>query len=130
MITTEKEYAFTRERVAARGTPRIMLAEMRRELAMWEAGIREPVSFPLLATATLPGLDHSEEQYEALPPEERADYHQRLAIAAKHLEINAIDEQIGIALDRIADWRRHRAWLEREISELAASNREPVAAPT
>ena len=80
------------------------LGALRRELAMWEAGIREEVPSSPDAPEPLEGSC------------DRAGASVRL----KHAEIANIDRQVGVALDRIADWRRHRAWLEREIAELEA----------
>jgi hypothetical protein len=143
MITTEEEYAFTPERAAefaarlerrtteaGKGSEdparevavRSQLLELQRELAMWEAGIREPVpGGPLDAVPTI-----TEEEYQALTEPDRATFRPRLTIAVRQAEIANIDRQIGIALDRIADWRRHRSWLEREISDPAAADREPA----
>ncbi len=47
------------------------------------------------------------------------------ALLLKRAEVANIDVQIGIALDPIADWRRHRARLERKIAELEATARQP-----
>ena len=122
MIANEAERAITQkiidesnvrdaagEETSAGG--RAMQAQMVREAAMWDAGIREPV--PLSADLPPPLLDEDLDD---------------AAIAAylKRAEVANIDRQVGIALDRIADWRRHRAWLEREIAELDAV---PEAAP-
>lgn len=37
---------------------------------------------------------------------------------------------VGILLDRIADWLRHRAWLAREIADLEAEARAQVPSAT
>lgn len=125
MVTTEQEYVTTQDRVrqfterldrlealpdttpgrASRlaGT-RNQLATLQRELAMWDAGIHEPVPGTL--------------QYERVAEDIEE---QDAALLLKRAEIANIDRQIGLVLDRIADWRRHRAWLEREIAELEAS---------
>jgi len=93
---------------------RSQLEVLRREIAMWEAGIREEVP---------PSPD---------APELHAGPHDRAgaSVRLKRAEIANIDRQVGIALDRIADWRRHRAWLEREIAELDAlpAGADPVEA--
>jgi len=81
---------------------RSQLEVLRREIAMWEAGIREEVP---------PSPD---------APELHAGPHDRAgaSVRLKRAEIANIDRQVGIALDRIAYWRRQRAWLEREIAAL------------
>lgn len=116
MIANEAERAITQKIIDesnARDTAgeetsaggRAMQAQMVREAAMWDAVIREPV--PPSAELPPPLLDEDLDD---------------AAIAAylKRAEVANIDRQVGIALDRIADWRRHRAWLEREITELEA----------
>ncbi len=120
MITTEEEYGFMRERTAecaarlgrlstpsskSAGNPmrdvatRDQLLEMQRELAMWEAGIREPVpGGPVDSVPTI-----TEAEYQALSETDRAEFRPRFAIAVRQAEIANIDRQIGITLDRIAD---------------------------
>ena len=95
---------------------RVQLAQLERELAMWEAGIREEVP----GEPDVAGLDLTPEQHDALSDTDRAAFNRGTAAALKRAEVANIDRQVGIALDRIADWRRHRAWLEREIAELEA----------
>jgi len=140
MIANENEYRITRERIdqfrahlrdtslapSARGGAENMLADLEREIAMWEAGIREPVP----GNPDLVSPPWTSEQVNTMSDAEFDQASRQAGILLKQAEIANIDRQIGIALDRIADWRRHRAWLEREISELAASDREPVAART
>ncbi len=129
MITTDQQYSVTRAHLAEFQTVLAALKEssdpvqrrlqmeavrsqivtFERDLALWEAGIQEPVpGTPDPAMLDLPaGADT------------RAGI-----IALKRAEIANIDRQIGIALDRIADWRRHRTWLEHEITTLEAEARE------
>ena len=132
MITDEQQYAVTTtwvarcvaslERLQALADTEPHLAQriagtrsqldvLRRELVIWEAGIREEV----------PGVP------DPLPPPEGPIDGATASVRLKRAEIANIDRQVGIALDRIADWRRHRAWLEREIAELEAV--PAVAAP-
>lgn len=101
-----------------------LLADTERAIALWEAGIREPVP----GTPDRPDLGVTVEAYQAMNEEAEARYHRQLTIATDKAEIANIDRQIGIALDRIADWRRHRAWLEQEIADLTSQEREPVHA--
>ncbi|HEY8283132.1 MAG TPA: hypothetical protein VIJ28_01965 [Chloroflexota bacterium] len=138
MIGSEHEYQITQDRIGefeARlphlsGTARLgataILTELKREIAMWEAGIREP----LPDSPDLVQPPWTEEQVNAMSDEEFERASRQAAVLLKQAEIAHIDRQIGILLDRIADWRRHRAWLEREISELAAADRQPVASRT
>ena len=127
MITSEEEYATTLEWVAKfvasldrldvspdtephraqRIAAAAQLGSLRRELAMREAGIREPVP---------PSPD---------APELSEGSHDRAgaSVRLKRAEIANIDRQGGIALDRIAYWRRQRAWLEREIAALEGCRR-------
>ena len=95
---------------------RAQLAQLERELAMWGAGIREGVP----GEPDVAGLDLTPEQHDALSDTDRAAFSRGTAAAQKRGEVANIDRQVGIVLDRIADWRRHRAWLEREIAELDA----------
>jgi primosomal protein N'' len=105
-----------------RGGISSMLEALQREIALWEAGIREPVP----GNPERPDLGVTVEQHNAMTDAEDAAFSLRLAVVSKQAEIANIDRQIGIALDRIADWRRHRAWLEREIADLAAADRQPA----
>ena len=97
--TAEAEDAYREMRVAAIGS---QLATLRRELAMWEAGIREPLP-------SVPDL---------LPPPETPIDEATAAAQLKRAEVANIDRHIRIAHARIEDWRRHRAWLAREIVAL------------
>jgi hypothetical protein len=132
MIITDQQYGITRARLAEfqatlaalKGSTdpawrhlevaavSSQIETFERELAMWEAGIHEPVpDMPRPADLELPaGVDA-----------------RTGVIALKQAEITTIDHQIGVLLDRIADWRRHRAWLEREIATLEAevTERQP-----
>jgi len=138
MIANAHEYRITRERVdqfrahlqdpnlssSARGGAESMLADLEREIALWEAGIREPVP----GNSDLVSPPWTLEQVNAMSDEDYERTSLQAGILLKQAEIANIDRQIGIVLDRIADWRRHRAWLEREISELtAATDRQPAA---
>ncbi|MGH2347125.1 MAG: hypothetical protein ACRDG4_18005, partial [Chloroflexota bacterium] len=119
MIRSGHEYQITQERISefqARlphlaGTARLgatsILAELRRDAAMWEAGIREPV--PGNPDRVSPPW--TDEQVNSMSDEEYVGASDQAAVLLKQVEIANIDRQIGIALDRIADWRRHRAWL-------------------
>jgi len=137
MIANEQEYRITRERIdqfrshlrnvslapSARGGAENMLADLEREIAMWDADIREPVP----SSPDLVSPPWTSEQVNVMSDVEFDQASRQAGTLLKQAEIANIDRQIGIALDRIADWRRHRAWLEREISELAAPDRQPVA---
>ena len=126
MIANEHQYQITRERVeqmasrlaelteaeasdpdlaTARAGAATILATLRREVAMWDAGIREPVpGVPDLLDPTRPWATVS------------------ATIALKQAEIAQIDHAINATLDRIADWRRHRAWLETEIEQATTAH--------
>lgn len=103
-----------------------LLGQVERQIALYDAGIREPVPgepepVPRSITA---------EQASAMDEEAHAAAGRRAAVALKHAEVANIDRQVGLALDRIADWRRHRAWLEREIADLEReAERAPDPAP-
>lgn len=93
-----------------------MLAMTQRMVALWEAGIREEV----------PGRPDPVAPSDVPLTGGDPDVDERLAQRAlKCAEIANIDRQVGIALDRIADWRRHRAWLAREVAELEAQAARP-----
>ncbi len=101
-----------------------MRAMIQRAIAMWEAGIREPV--PCHIQFTPPSTS---DQYNAATGEDEARIERETTIAYKQAEIANIDLAITLLqhgtpnaadAERIADWRRHKAWLEREIAELMA----------
>ena len=107
-----------------RGSITSMLEALQREIAMWEAGIREPV----LGNPDRPDPGIKVEQVNAMSDADYDRFSRQTAVSLKQAEIANIDRQIGIALDRIAGWCRHRAWLEREIADPAATDRQPATA--
>ena len=147
MITTDEEYTITcedathfAERLATleahtgsatrdrarKAAIRAQLDELQRDLALWKADIREPV--PGIAAPIDP--PQVADGVGVLSDEELQQAGRLVATAQKRGEIANIDRQIGTLLDRIADWRRHRAWLEREIAELDARASSPEPAQT
>ncbi len=138
MISSKHQYQITLERisqfatrlavleVAQQADPNLhvarngaagILAQLKREAAMWETHIREPVpDEPRRIESSIPV-----EQIDALSEQEYAEFARQTDTMLKRAQITNIDRQIALAEARIADWRRHRAWLEREIAALEAS---------